>query len=73
MTVIQEVLLVAVHAQPFAAVTETVAVPALAPSVALTGDSTKVQATPSWLTVNARPAIVSVPLRGDVDVLAVTE
>jgi hypothetical protein len=46
-TVIHEVLLAAVQAHPFAAVTATLAVPALGPSVALTGDRAKLQAIPS--------------------------
>jgi len=41
--------------------------------VALTGEIPKVQATPSCVTVNVRPAIVSVPVRADVVVFAATE
>jgi hypothetical protein len=62
-TVIHDVLVDAVQAQPLPAVTATVAEPATELSVALTGESTNVQATPSWVTVNVRPAIVTDPDR----------
>ena len=63
----------AVQAHPLAAVTLIVPVAALELSVALTGDSTCVQATPSCVTVTVRPATVSVPTRWLVLVLAATE
>lgn len=71
--VIQEALLDAVHAQPLAALTVTFPVAAPDPSVALTGERTNVQTAPSCDTVKLRPAIVRVPVRGVVLVLAVTE
>jgi hypothetical protein len=71
--VIQDVLVVAFHAQPLPAVTDTFAEPAVAPSVAVVGERPKVQAAASWVTVNARPATVSVPVRWLVVVFAATE
>lgn len=72
-TVIHDVLLNAVHAHPLPAVTATVAEPAVAPRVALTGERTYVQAAASCVTVNVRPAIVTVPVRAVVLVLAAIE
>jgi hypothetical protein len=72
-TVIQDALLVAVHAQPEAAVTPTAAEPAADPSVAPTEESVKVQDAASCVTVKVRPAIVTVPVRGLVLVLTATE
>ena len=64
-------LLVAVHAQPLAAVTVTVPViPAdvtLADAWEIVGAQV---AAPAWVTVNVEPAIVSVPVRLVVPVLA---
>jgi hypothetical protein len=70
--VIQETLLVAVQAQPLAAVTDTVALSPAAGEFQLTGEMEKVQGTPAWVTVKVWPATVSVPVRDDVEVLAAT-
>lgn len=72
-TVIHDDWLAAVHAQPLTVVIPTVADAAVAPSVALTGDSAKVHVRPCWVTVRVRPAIVSVPDRWLVPGLAATE
>jgi hypothetical protein len=70
---IQVALLVAVQLQPVGVVTLTVP---LLPSDAnnwLVGEIVKVQDMPSWFTVNVWPAIVSVPVRVLMLVLAATE
>lgn len=69
----QDTLLEAVHAHPLKAVTVTLPDAAPEPTVALTGERTNVQAAPSCVTVKLRPAIMRVPVRGVVLVLAVTE
>jgi hypothetical protein len=68
----QPVLELAVQAQVPPAVTETDDEPAVAAADTLVGDTDGLQ-TPSWLTVSVSPAIVSVPVRGEVLVLAATE
>ena len=73
LTVIHAAPLVAVHAQPEPDVTPTVAEPAPDPSVAPTDESVKVQEAASCVTVKVRPAIVTVPVRGLVLVLAAIE
>jgi hypothetical protein len=63
-TVIHETLLDAVHAHPEPAVTVIVPVVAVEPIDVLTGEIVKVQgAGASCVTVNVRPAIVTVPVR----------
>ena len=66
----QEALLVAVHAQPAVVVTVAVLDPAAATGFRVVGATLKVQAAPCWVTVTVCPAIVKVPVRGDVDVFA---
>ena len=61
--VIQDALLVAVHAHPAAAVTETVVLPTPAPTLAVVGEIVGAHGVPAWVTVKVVPAIVSVPLR----------
>jgi hypothetical protein len=63
-------LLDAVHAQPVAAVTLMVPLPPAAATLADVGEIAGAHAAPAWETVKANPAIVSVPLRLDVLVLA---
>jgi hypothetical protein len=63
---------VAVQAQPLPAVTETDDEPPAAPTDALVGETDGLQ-TPAWVTVKVIPAIVIVPVRGEVLVLAATE
>ena len=70
--VIQEALSVAVHPQPLPAATATLDVPAAADMVTLVGDGVIVQGA-FCVMVTACPPIVIAPLRGDVDVFAVTE
>ena len=58
------VLVDAVHAQPVPAVTATVPVADAGPIEVLVGEMVKVQGTgASCVTVNVRPAIVTVPAR----------
>jgi hypothetical protein len=64
--------LVAVHAQPAAAVTATLPVDAVAATEALVGATLNVQGTPACVMVTVCPATVSVPVRGDVLVFAAT-
>ena len=73
MTVIQAALLLAVHAHPAPAVTMLLPVPPSAPKAWLPGDAEYVQAAAACVTVNVAPAIVSVPVRLVVEVLAATE
>ena len=61
--VIQAALLVAVHAQPVAAVTVTVPVPPAAATLADAGEIVGAQVAPAWVIVKVLPAIVSVPVR----------
>ena len=53
----------AVHAQPAPAVTVTGPLPPATPTITVVGATVNVHGTPSWLTVNVWPAIVSVPVR----------
>lgn len=71
-TVIHDAPLDAVQVQPAATVTETVPGPPPAATVTLVADRLGVQATPAWVTVNARPAIDSVAFRAAVLALAAT-
>jgi hypothetical protein len=74
--VIHEAPLEAVHEHPDPAVTVTVPLPAVAPTEALEGLIVYVQvdvAAAACVTVNDRPAIVTVPERDDVAVLAAYE
>lgn len=64
--------LLAVHEHPGAELTPTVPLVASGATVALVGEIANVQATPAWVTENTCPAIVSDPLRDDVDVLVAT-
>ena len=61
--VIHASLLVAVHAQPVAAVTATVPVPAAAVTFDDAGEIVGVQGAAAWVTVNVLPPTVSVPVR----------
>jgi hypothetical protein len=61
-----------VHAHPAAAVTETDPVRALAEMDRLVGEMVNVQPE-AWVMENVCPAIVIVPVRAVVSVLAVTE
>jgi hypothetical protein len=72
--VTQLTLLETLQAQPNPAVILIFPVPPAAPIEALVGASVYVQATAAadWLTVNSLPAIVRVPLRDVVAVLAAT-
>ena len=72
-TVIQVAPLLAVHAQPVPAVTPTTPELADEPSVAPTEASVNVQEAASCVTVNVLPAMVTVPVRGLVLVLAAME
>ena len=72
LTVIQVAALVAVHAQPVAAVTATVPVLAVAVTLADAGEIVGVQGAAACVTVNVLPPIVSVPVRDVVVVLAAT-
>ena len=67
----QAALLVAAHVQPVAAVTTVLDDPAAEVSVAEVGDTPKVHAAPSWITETVWPATVNMPLRCDVEGLAV--
>ena len=66
----QEALLVAVQVQPVVVVTLALLDPAVAAGFNEVGDTVNVQATPACVTVTVWPATVSVPVRGDVAVLA---
>ncbi len=69
-TVSQLLLLRAVQAQPPGADTATVPVPPFDTTLCDVGEIVSVQVTPAWLTVNVLPAIDSVPVRDEIDVLA---
>jgi hypothetical protein len=72
--VIQEAPLAAVQEQPEPAVTLTLLLPLLELNEALVADNVYAQAVaPAWLTLNVWPAIVIVPERVAVEVLAATE
>ena len=62
--VIQGVLLLAVHAQPAAAVTVTLPLVLVCGADTLCGEIVVVHVTPAWVTVTGWPAIVNVPVRG---------
>jgi hypothetical protein len=62
----------AVQLHPAAVVTDTVPVPAAEVTVVFVGVTENVQLIPACVTVNVRPAMVSVPVRDEVDVLAAT-
>jgi hypothetical protein len=68
--VIQPALLAAL--QPQAAVTATLPLPALEVMVADAGEIVGTHGAPAWLTVNVEPAIVKVPVRLVVALLAAT-
>ena len=71
----QASLLVAVQLQPVAVVTLLLPELAAAPEGSVVGETVKVQGggAPAWVTVTVWPATVSVPVRGDVAVLAAME
>jgi hypothetical protein len=71
--VIQAVLLVAVQLQPMPAVTLTLPLLALDATDTLEAEMEYVQGAAAWLTVKVWPAIVIVPVRDAVLVLAATE
>ena len=70
-TVIQEALLAPVHVQPVVVVTAVVNDPPAAAGVCTFGAIVKLQI-PLCVTVSVCPAIVSVPVRGLVEVCAAT-
>ena len=70
--VTQLALLVAVHAQPVAAVTATVPVPAAAVGLADAGEMVGVHGAPAWVIVKVLPPTVSVAVRDAVLVFAAT-
>ena len=70
--VTQLALLVAVHAQPVPAVTVTVSVSAAAVGLADAGEIVVTHGAPAWVIVNVLSPIVSVPVRGAVEVFATT-
>ena len=69
----QGTLLVAVQLQPVGIVTLIVPLPPLDKNDWLVGEIVRVQGMPPWLTVKVWPAIVTVPVRPLVLVLAATE
>jgi hypothetical protein len=69
-TVSQPSLLLAVHAQPVAAVTVRVPDPPPATAFAEAGAIVGAQGAPAWVTVNVLPPIVTVPVRAVVVGLA---
>ena len=71
----QESLLVAVQLQPGAVVTLALLELAAAAGFSAVGETVKVQGggAPAWVRVTVWPAMVSVPVRGDVDVFAAIE
>ena len=71
--VIQVALLLAVQLQPTPAVTLTVPLLALDTTDALEAEMEYVQGAAAWLTVKVWPAIVKVPVRDVVVLLAATE
>ena len=71
--VIQAVLLLAVQPQPMPAATLTLPLLALDTTDALEDEVEYVQGAAAWLTVKVWPAIVIVPVRGVVVLLAATE
>ena len=73
MIVIQLAPLAAVQAQPLPAVTPTLPPPPLEVKDALEEESAYVQGAAAWLTVKVWPAMVTVPERAVVFVLAARE
>ena len=71
-TEIQDALLVAVQAQPLVVVTVEESVAAAPEIECVIGATVKTQA-PACVTVSVRPAIVSVPVRGVVNVFVAAE
>ena len=71
MTVIQDALLTPVHVHPLVVVTAAVCDPPAARTLCAVGAMLKLHA-PAWVTVTVCPAIVSVPVRGLVEVFAAT-
>jgi hypothetical protein len=71
-TVIQDAVLVAVQAQPVAAVTAIVPVVLAAAMLADVGAIVGAQGTPAWVTVNVLPPMLIVPVREVLVVLAAT-
>jgi hypothetical protein len=71
-TVNHGALLVAIQLQPLPEVTDEVAVPPAAGRDSLSGETVKVHAVPLWVTVTVCPATVSVPMRCDATVRALT-
>ena len=71
--VIKAALLAAVHEQPAVVLTATLALPPLAGNAWLVGEIEYVQVAAAWVTVKVCPAMVSVPVRELVVVLAATE
>ena len=72
LTVIQVALLVAAQAQPVAAVTATLPVPAVDVTFADAGDIVGVQGAAACVTVNVFPPMVRVPVRDVAVVFAAT-
>jgi hypothetical protein len=68
--VIQGALLLAVHAQPAAAVTLMLPSVLVCGADTLCGEIVVVHVTPAWVTVTVWPAIVNVPVRGVLALLA---
>ena len=71
-SVIHAALLAAVHAQPVAAVTLLLPLPAAAVTDCVAGEIDGEQAAAACVTVNVAPAIVSVPVRLEATVFAAT-
>jgi hypothetical protein len=69
----QDELSVAVQLQPVVVVTLTLLVLAASDGFRVVGATVKTQGAAAWVTVRVCPAIVSVPVRGDVTVLAAME
>ena len=72
-TLIQELLLTAVHPQEPAVVTFTVAVPPPYPIDCDVGAMEWLHDAPLWMTVSVCPPMVNVPVRGELEVFAATE
>jgi hypothetical protein len=70
--VIHATLLVALHAQPVAAATVTVPVPATSDTLADVGEIAGAHGAAAWFTVKVLPPIVTVPVRAVVVVFAAT-
>lgn len=69
---IHDTALEAVQLHPAVVVTVTVPVPAAPVTEAAVGETVKTHGTPACVTVNVTPAMVSVPVRDEVEVLAAT-